>query len=716
MHDHSQPQAVLNPPVKVAPAMKPPRFEELSGVTGYLNRMMTRTMDGVVIFDDVGRIAFANAAFGRLIGQQPARLLKHSFLGMIREDERAATLRRWRALEVGREETYRVHISAAGSDRLLVVVQHRLELASTLHLAYIRDLTESAELSRQMHELGGLAGIARAFESITDPRQVTTHLVTELAQLLGVEKCYISLHDPVTDLVEPLAPAYGIADERLPELRTRLSESGHLAQIVHSGLPRISNDAQDDPLLNQRMVRKLEVDTLLTAPLTAGRRVLGFVTVINRFGAGFHEDDVRPLQIFAGQVAVVLDNARLVSELANEKELAVARAGQLEALVNSIVDGVFIAAASGEVVQVNAAGLRLTGLGADEARRQSEDYIHLLCLRRLDGSPLPAAELPWRRALEGETVQNQEILLRAAEATGDTIISVSGAPVRASDGAIRLAVIVARDVTQLRELQRQKDEFLSIASHELRTPLTTLRGYTQQVLRMLERGGDFDRERAISSLQRVIRQVDRLAGLTGDLVDVSRLETGHLRLSPEPCDLVALMTEVLDRFRAGLDGRRHRLMLVAPSAPVLGEWDAARLEQVFTNLIDNGIKYSPLGGAVEVRLRQADGQAFVSVRDEGIGIPADKLPHLFQAFYRVEALSERSAPGLGLGLRIAYELVKMHGGAIAVESEPGRGATFTVTLPLAPAAPAYTTPDPSTLSASSVERPPAPSSSPSAIK
>jgi PAS domain S-box-containing protein len=668
--------------------MQPPRFEEMAGVTGYLNRMMSRTMDGVVIFDDVGRIVFANATFGRLIGQQPALLLRHSFLGLVRESERAAVLRRWRALGSGREETYRVHLRTPSGERLLVVVQHRLELAASLHLAYVRDLTESAELSRQMHELGGLASIARAFASITDPRQVTQHLVTELAQLLGVEKCYISLHDPVTDLVEPLAPAYGISDEDLPLLRTRLAENGHLAQIVHSGQPRMSNDAANDPLLNKRLVRRFEIASLLTVPLTTGRRILGFVNVINRYGSGFHEDDVRPLQIFAGQVAVVLDNARLVSELASQKELALARAGQLEALVNSIADTVFIVdAKTGRVARVNAAGQRLIGLTAAECERPASDYIELLNLRHLDGRRLAVAELPWQRALAGETVQNQEILLRGAGAASDTIISASGAPVRAADGSITLAVIVARDVTELRELQRQKDEFLSVASHELRTPLTTLRGYAQQVLRMIERGGELDRERAINSLERVIRQVDRLAGITGDLVDVSRLETGHLRLDVAPCDLIALLNEVLDRFRISTNAQRHRLLLVAPGRPVVGNWDAARLDQVFTNLIDNAIKYSPQGGTIDVRVRALETHVQVSVRDEGIGISADKLPQLFQAFYRVEALSERRAPGLGLGLHIVHELVRLHGGAVTVESEPGRGSLFTVSLPLA-AAPA----------------------------
>ncbi|MCC6628105.1 MAG: PAS domain-containing protein [Chloroflexi bacterium] len=657
-------------------------LDEPTGVTGYLYRMMTRTMDGVVLFDDVGRIVFANAAFGRLVGIQASRLVRQSFLGLLRESERPMVLLRWRRLSHGQEDSYRVHLIPSLGDRLLVVVQHRIEQGTNLHLAYVRDLTESTELSRQMHELTGLTSIARAFASITDPRQVTSHLVTELAQLLGVEKCYISRYDPVTDMVEPLVPAVGIAESDLPALRIRLAECGHLSQIAQTGQPRISNDAARDPLLSQRQLRALQISSLLTVPLTSGRRILGFINVINRYGAGFHEDDVRPLLIFAGQVAVVLDNARLVSELAGEKDLAVARAGQLEALINSIVDGVFIVRADGSVVTVNAAGRRLTGLSHDDVLRPAADYLTLLRLRRLDDMPAEEDDLPWRRSLAGETVQNQELLLRGHGRSSDTIISVSSAPVYTVGGTVALAVVVARDVTEVRDLQRQKDEFLSIASHELRTPLTTLRGYTQQVLRMLQRDA-LDRDRAIRNLELVMRQVDRLAGLAGDLVDVSRLETGQLRVAAAPCDLVTVAGEVLDRCRAGTATPRHRLVLTA-DGPVVGAWDAARLEQVLANLIGNAIKYSPEGGTVEVRVWQDGASGAVSVRDEGIGIPTDKLPHLFQAFYRVEHLSDRNAPGLGLGLHIAHELVRLHGGTITAQSQPGKGSLFTVMLPLAP--------------------------------
>lgn len=656
---------------------------EKTGATGYLNRMMLRTMDGVVVFDEVGRILWANGAFGRMVGEPAAALEGRSLLTLVREEERAGILPRWRRLVQGAEESYRVHLRGAGGrERLVMILQSRLSLGAGVHLAYVRDLTDSANLSQQLHELHGLAGIARAFASIADPRQMMDQLVQQLGHLIGVEKCYISLHDPVTDLVEPQAPAFGIAAADLARLRVRLAESGHLLAIVQSGQALISNAPHDDPLLDAGLVRELGIRSLLTAPLRSGQRTLGFVHVINRHGGVFHEDDVRPLQIFVGQAAVALENARLLQELAEEKGSALARAGQLEALVNSMADAVFIASADGRMVQINAAGLEMTGLHPDLTAEEIETYSSLLNMRHRDGRSLRRHEVALVRALCGETIRHEEIWLRPVSGATDLLVSVSGAPVRAADGSISLAVVVARDITQMRQLERHRDDFLSIASHELRTPLTLMRGHVQQVLRALERGGELDREKAVANLGRALRHVDRLTQLTHDLADVSRMGRGRLTLRPARYNLVTLVSEAVGYFAADPVAQHHIVRFIPPAEVVSGIWDGARLEQALLNLLDNAAKYSPSGGAIEVQIGSDDRHATISVRDEGIGIPEDQLPLLFAPFFRVQDDADRHARGLGLGLYIAHEIVRLHGGSIEIESTPGIGSLFRVVLPL----------------------------------
>jgi signal transduction histidine kinase len=233
-----------------------------------------------------------------------------------------------------------------------------------------------------------------------------------------------------------------------------------------------------------------------------------------------------------------------------------------------------------------------------------------------------------------------------------------------------------------------REEFLGIAAHELKTPLTTVKGYVQMAVRLVGRPA-LDRKRLVEVQAALEHQVSRMEGLVIDLLDIARIQRGELELRLGPVDLVELARQVVDRFEHAPERTpRHRLVLEAAGA-VRGHWDADRLDQVLTNLVSNALKYSPDGGEVRVRAERCDGQAVVTVRDEGLGIAVDEQAGLFQPFARGSAA--RGIRGTGLGLYIAAQIIARHGGTITVASEPGAGATFTVRLPLAapgcPAAP-----------------------------
>ncbi len=230
------------------------------------------------------------------------------------------------------------------------------------------------------------------------------------------------------------------------------------------------------------------------------------------------------------------------------------------------------------------------------------------------------------------------------------------------------------------EAIRARDEFLSIASHELLTPVTGLKGYAQLLQRSLERGM-LDPERLTRTLGWINGAADRLAELTRDLLDISRLRTGQLVLRPRPVDLAALVREVADRY-GDHPSERHQLVLSVPAAcPV--QMDPERLDQVLTNLLDNALKYSPAGGQVRVTLRQQGEGALLTVSDEGIGLPPGAETTIFQPFGRASNAAERNLPGMGLGLYICRSIVERHGGQIWAESPgDGQGTTFSVWLPL----------------------------------
>jgi signal transduction histidine kinase len=232
---------------------------------------------------------------------------------------------------------------------------------------------------------------------------------------------------------------------------------------------------------------------------------------------------------------------------------------------------------------------------------------------------------------------------------------------------------------------QQREEFLRVAAHELKTPMTTVKGYVQLLNRQIH-SPTMPRERVDRTMERLENQVERFEALVSELLDVSRIQSGRLDLRFEPCDLAEIAGEVVNRFEHSLERTSHHRLLLDASEPVVGQWDASRLDQVVTNLVSNALKYSPEGGDIRVRVRQLGGQAAeLTVADQGIGIPLAEQAMLFQPFAR-GAAATGTAAGSGLGLHITAQIVERHDGTISVQSEPGRGTTFRVVLPLLPSA------------------------------
>jgi PAS domain S-box-containing protein len=232
------------------------------------------------------------------------------------------------------------------------------------------------------------------------------------------------------------------------------------------------------------------------------------------------------------------------------------------------------------------------------------------------------------------------------------------------------------DISERKDLEQRKDDFLSIASHELKAPLTTLKGFTQLLIKRLERKALVDE---LPILRKMDEQVNRQVKLIDELLDASKIQAGRLDYEEEAVDLNTLLQETIDLLQPA--SPRHTLTL-SSTAPAITIGDKDRLGQVFTNLITNAIKYSPDAHTVEVTLSTASHTATIRVRDYGVGIPQAHLKHVFERFYRAYDSYNKTFSGLGMGLYIANEIVKRHGGELHVESEEGKGSTFIVLLPL----------------------------------
>ncbi|HEX2046005.1 MAG TPA: PAS domain-containing sensor histidine kinase [Gaiellaceae bacterium] len=231
---------------------------------------------------------------------------------------------------------------------------------------------------------------------------------------------------------------------------------------------------------------------------------------------------------------------------------------------------------------------------------------------------------------------------------------------------------------RLRELDKLKDEFIALVSHELRTPLTSIRGYTELLLDG-EAGALTEEQRQFLAV--VERNSHRLLHLVGDLLFLAQIEAGKLVLDVGALDLAALSSESVEAARPAAEEKGITLTLATGPVPLLAG-DRARIGQLLDNLVSNGVKFTPAGGRVDVRVRMARRRAVIEVRDSGIGIPAGERQFLFQRFFRTSTATEQAIQGTGLGLAISKAIVEAHGGAIEVESEEGAGTTFRVTLPV----------------------------------
>ena len=318
-------------------------------------------------------------------------------------------------------------------------------------------------------------------------------------------------------------------------------------------------------------------------------------------------------------------------------------------------------------------GLRAPG-------RSQAEILSVLTFRRPDGREIPLAEMPTERALKsGETVRAEEIIIELPDGRAVTTV-VNATPIFSEAGAVVSVVATVQDMTPLEELERLRAEFLGMVSHELRTPLTTIKGSAATVLGA---PSAVDTAEMLQFFRIIDEQADRMRGLISDLLDVTRIEAGTLSVAPEPTDLAALVDEAREAFLRG--GARNSVEVhLAPDLPRIGA-DRQRLGQVLNNLFSNASKYSPDWSAIGVSASVQDVYVAISVSDEGRGVSAEGLPHLFRKFSRIDSDDlDRRIGGEGLGLAICKGIVEAHGGRIWAESEgPGLGTRFTFTIPAA---------------------------------
>jgi signal transduction histidine kinase len=376
----------------------------------------------------------------------------------------------------------------------------------------------------------------------------------------------------------------------------------------------------------------------------------------------------------ASHAAIALENARLYREAESDRQTQLLARQSLEAILERVpIPIVLIEPGTARMLFSNKAADELWGGHLPQASTAA-DYARLFRAIDSAGNPLPAEQIPAVRAARGEDVIGAELELETPR--GRVMLLVDSAEVPPLPNHPATIVITMRDVTKLVETERAlreavhvRDEFLSVASHELNTPLTPLKLHLASLL-TTQWSEPVRRKLLIAD-----RQVDRLAALVTELLEVSRITAGRLDMRPARVDVLMVVRSAVEHIGA-IDGGSH---ISIAGAPTLADVDTARLEQVVTNLVTNAIKYGE-GKPIDIEVACEPGFVVVRVRDHGMGIAPDKQQRIFERFER--AVSARHFGGFGLGLWIVRQIVDAWGGQVNVASSPGAGSIFSFSIPM----------------------------------
>ncbi len=524
-----------------------------------------------------------------------------------------------------------------------------------------------------------------------DFENILKRLVDKIAKILQAEKCVFMLHDSDAATLYASPPAIGLTREQLGKMERRIADEGVTNEVFRTNSSLITYDAALDPRATSEGLPQFGISNAVSVPLIVEKRdednrvvdrtTVGVLHVFNKkYGGIFMDEDVRLLEQLAKQGAAVIASAQMYREVVQEKQ-------ELLHTIDSLYAGLLMVGNNGRLLQINPSARTILGIAPQ----------------------LPLIDVPYDKAIQDARVR--AILHRAlssgrAEVADEVafpipdagpedqfqerIYQVQCATVRDDDGDPAGIVAIFNDITEIRGVEQMKTAFISTVSHELRTPLTSIKGFISTLL--TDEEGYYDEATRREFYGIIDSECDRLHRLIKDLLDISRIEQGRaMQMNWEQVDVVALTEKVLTAQRSY--AKNHVLtMEFPPDFPVI-EADSDKIDQILTNLVNNAIKYSPHGGTVHVSgfliADPAQGRhpqaVVIRVSDEGMGISREHLPKIFERFYRVDNRDNREIGGTGIGLALVKALVEEgHHGKVTVESEPGKGTTFSVMLPVKP--------------------------------
>src|SRR5947209_3838572 len=666
--------------------------------------LIENSSDAVALVSHEGLFTYVSPSVQKILGFTPEELLGRNTLELFPPDNLPAALKQYD--------------SVARTPGLTVTVEHTcihkdgslrwLESTTTNHLhdptiqgfvANFRDITERKKLQddmwkseQQLQERQHILDQVSNLVVSSLDQQIT---LTEIAQLLVpslADYCRIvvlaeqhRIQELAVNHADPAKVA--LVQALYDQYKDRAEPIYGVQKLLLTGKPELISNVSQDVLAHIRVhpdmlniLGELALKSYMGVPLIARDRIIGAMTFSSvQTCRQYTEADLRFAGELARRIALALDNIHLYqqaqAEIRERKKVEEAlRESEAHkgAVFDTALDSIITMDHMGKIVEFNPAAERTFGYARNEVIGQ--DMAELII-------PQPLRER-LRRGLahylatgEGAIIDRRIEIVAMRQDGSEFPIEL--AITRVPKEGLPLFTGTIRDITERKELEQRKDEFISMASHELKTPVTSLKGFTHLLQRRLAKQGD---EQALHFLDRMETQLNKLTKLISDLLDVTKMQTGKLEFREERFSLDELVRETLENLQGTTETHFFRLEEVR-NAQVFGDKD--RLGQVLINLLTNAIKYSPQADAVIVRVSTDEHGAIVSVQDFGIGIAETHQEKIFERFYQVNDATEKTFSGLGIGLYISNEIVKRHHGRLWVKSAKGAGATFYVSLPLA---------------------------------
>jgi PAS domain S-box-containing protein len=549
-----------------------------------------------------------------------------------------------------------------------------------------RVVERTQQLAQEHQRTETLLRIITELSASLDMDIVLNRTLALINQIVGAEQSTILLVEAgEVNLLRRASIGYARPAPEGGELLSMRADEGLAGWVIKQHQAVLIPDVLQDDRWVQGAGQMSEHRSAMVVPLMVGEDVLGVLMLYHRETERFSPNDLDLVQATAKQIAVALNNSKLYGLIRDQAE----RLGDMlrtqhidmsrsQAILEAVADGVLVTDSNGKITLFNASAERILQLDRDQVLAQSLEKFAGLFGK--EARSWMETIRKWSR--QADNFLGEEIYAEKIELEDGRVVSVHLSPVRLRSEFLG-TVSIFRDITHEVEVDRLKSEFVANVSHELRTPMTSIKGYVD-ILLMGAAGKLTDQQ--LKFLNVVKSNTERLVVLVNDLLEVSRLEAGKIKLNLEPVDLRSLVSDIAEemRQRSKRENRPMRIELVADLDLPRALADPERVRQIVDNLVDNAYHYTLSDGEIVIQVQHREREIQTDVKDSGIGIPLSDQEQVFNRFYRGEDPLVLETPGTGLGLSVVKTLVEMHHGRIWLFSTgiPGEGSMFSFTLPV----------------------------------